>query len=133
MWFCPVCGDLRKLRACCTQVVRMLRASCKFVVFEQNMSQSGEIAGRLVDRKHTLRPRNDMWVCEGLYSGEAGAQSPGAQSKLPRNVKTQRNVNRHVKTPLVVFEQNMSESGEIAGRLVDRKHTLRPRNDNVGL
>ena len=82
MWFCPVCGDLRKLRACCTQVVRTLRASCSAVIFEQNMPESSQSDGRLVDRKHTLRPRNEilsLGVCVVVGDASLGRASLGGR------------------------------------------------------
>ena len=47
------------------------RAVCQLVIFEQNMPGSSESTGRLVDRKHTLGPRNEILSLEGVVVGDA--------------------------------------------------------------
>ena len=69
------------------------------VVFDQNMSESSQIDGRLLKRKYTLRPRNDiagpwrhvepMWSpCGAMWSPTHSARAPwGSQrSAMKRQV-----------------------------------------------
>ena len=49
----------------------MSRAVCQLVIFEQNMPGSSESTGRLVDRKHTLGPRNEILSLGGVVVGDA--------------------------------------------------------------
>ena len=104
------------------------RAVCQLVIFEQNMPESSQSDGRLVDRKHTLRPRNEIVgpVRPCLYSGEPWSTLRSRRSQ--RSQLSRRS--RHNES--VVFEQNMPESSQSDGRLLKRKYTLRPRNDIAG-
>jgi hypothetical protein len=102
------------------QVARKSFASrSQVVVFEQNMSESGEMTGRLADRKHTRAP---FRTSAPPHFASAHRESGHFAPALPRFV---------ILLPRRGRAQNMPESSESMGRLADRKHTRAPFRTSV--